>query len=116
MYRSRNNWSLSTLIGIYQLSGGTSERTSEVLTVGLFDTFAVQLAHSAEVGSPKMRVEFEGSADGTNFSVVKRLDDIIASTEKRVVLEHPTKHIRVKLTITSGTSVAVTYVTAEAIT
>lgn len=116
MYRSRNNWSLSTLIGTYQLSGGTSERTSEAISVALYDTFSVQVGYANESGSPKLRIDIEGSADGTNWSVLKQLTDIVSATEKRLVCEHPCKWVRVKLSITSGTSISVTWVSVEAMT
>jgi len=117
MYKSRLPKNLtSTLAGVYLLSGGTSSRTSEALQVSLYDTFAVQVGYVNEVGTPKLLLDIEGSTDGTNWSVIKRVTDVAGLTDKRVVYEHVTAWVRVKLSITSGTSIDVTWVTVEAIT
>lgn len=117
MYRSRIDKSLtSTLGGTYASSGGTAERTSEAISVSLFDTFSVQVGYSTEVGTPKLRIDIEGSTDGTNWSLIKQMTDVVTATEKRLTVEHVTKWVRVKLSITSGTSIVVTWVNVEAIT
>lgn len=117
MYRSRLEKSLtSTLAGTYVLSGGTSERTSEALSVALYDTFSVQVGYTTEVGAPKLRIDIEGSTDNVNWSLLKTMTDIVTAMEKRLTVEHATKWVRVKLSITSGTSIVVSWVNVDAIT
>ncbi|MCL4305072.1 hypothetical protein KJZ99_04110 [bacterium] len=115
MYRSRTQISLDTITGLYA-AAGTTERVSQSISAQLHDTLILTFGHDSGAGSPKVKATIEGSSDGANWAAIHTVNDIVFDSNKVVAVEHVPLYVRIKFSLTSGTSITVNWVNAELIT
>lgn len=93
----------SALAGVYQ-SGGTTSRTTEAFDASLFRSFIFCFGFSGLGSGQSANVTIEGSADQTNWAVIKTQLVLVGSDPVPVIVAEPvTKWVRVKIEYYDGT-------------